>query len=302
MSRPEVNRSGEMEVFVRAVARGGFSAAARELNLTPSAISKLVTRLETRLGVRLLHRSTRKLQLTAEGAQFYDRSQRVLADIDEAERGTAVGAAPRGRLRVNCSIPFGQRHLLPALPKFLQRYPDISVEVDLTDRIVDLVDERADVAIRHGQLPSSRLVAKKLGDSRKVIVASPAYLRRRGTPTTLKQLQDHVRLGFNYPHNTETWPLRERRGSVVSLPINGRVRVSDGEALRNLVLLGAGLARLSSFHAQRDLDAGRLVAVLEACNPGDIEPLHAVFLGSGGHLPARVRVFLDYLAANLSLD
>jgi DNA-binding transcriptional LysR family regulator len=301
MSRTDVNRSGEMDAFVRVVARGGFSAAARELDMTPSAISKLVARLEARLGVRLLQRSTRKLQLTAEGALFHERSQRVLADIDEAERGVAAGAAPRGRLRVNCSIPFGQQCLLPALPKFLARYPEVSVEVDLTDRVINLLDERADVAIRHGELPSSRLVAKKLGDSRKVIVAAPGYLRRHGTPTTIAQLEEHVRLGFNYAHSTETWPLRERR-ALVSLPINGRVRVSDGEALRALVLAGMGLARLSAFHVQHDIDAGRLVAVLEQYNPGDIEPLHAVFLGRGGHLPARVRVFLDYLAANLRLD
>jgi DNA-binding transcriptional LysR family regulator len=301
MPRLEVNRAGEMEAFVRAVSRRSFSAAARELRMTPSAISKLVARLEARLGVRLLQRSTRKLELTAEGAAFFERSQRVLADLDEAERFVAAGAAPRGRVRVNCSVPFGQGMLMPALPKFLARYPEVSVDVDLTDRVVDLVDERADVAIRHGKLPSSRLVARHLGDSRKVIVAAPAYLRKHGMPATVAELESHARLGFNYPHSTETWPLRERRG-VTNLPINGRARVSNGEALRALVLAGAGLARLSTFHAQRDLAAGRLIAVMEAFNPGDIEPLHAVYLGRGGHLPARVRAFLDFLAENLRLD
>jgi DNA-binding transcriptional LysR family regulator len=302
MPRLEVNRAGEMEAFVLAVSRRSFSAAARELRMTPSAISKLVARLEARLGVRLLQRSTRRLELTAEGATFYERSQRVLADLDEAERSVAAGAAPRGRVRVNCSVPFGQRLLMPLLPKFLARFSEVTVDVELTDRVVDLVDERADVAIRHGALPSSRLVARHLGDSRKVIVATPAYLRKHGSPTTIKDLDGHVRLGFNYPHSTESWPLRERRGDITNLPINGRARVSNGEALRALVLAGAGLARLSSFHVQRDLDAGQLVAVLEAANPGDIEPLHAVYLGRGGHLPARVRVFLDWLAEDLRLD
>ncbi len=302
MPRLEVNRAGEMEAFVRAVARRSFSAAARELRMTPSAISKLVARLEARLGVRLLQRSTRKLELTAEGAAFFERSQRVLAELDEAERFVAAGAAPRGRVRVNCSIPLGQLLLMPALPAFLARYPEVTVDVELTDRVVDLVDERADVAIRHGRLPSSRLVARHLGDSRKVIVGSPAYLRRHGVPKTIEELEGHVRLGFNYPHSTETWPLRERRAGVTELPVNGRARVGNGEALRALVLAGLGLARLSSFHVRRDLHAGRLDAVMEAFNPGDIEPLHAVYLGRGGHLPARVRVFLDFLAENLRLD
>lgn len=302
MPRLEVNRAGEMEAFVRAVARRSFSAAARELRMTPSAISKLVARLEARLGVRLLQRSTRKLELTAEGTAFFERSQRVLADLDEAERFVAAGAVPRGRVRVNCSVPLGQMMLMPALPAFLARYPEVMVDVELTDRVVDLVDERADVAIRHGKLPSSRLVARHLGDSRKVIVAAPAYLQKYGAPTTIRQLDDHVRLGFNYPHSTETWPLRERRGGIAHLPVNGRARVSNGEALRTLVLAGLGLARLSTFHARRDIDAGLLVAVMEAFNPGDIEPLHAVYLGRGGHLPARVRVFLDFLAENLRLD
>jgi len=301
MPRLEVNRAGEMEAFVRAVSRHSFSAAARELRMTPSAISKLVARLEARLGVRLLQRSTRKLELTAEGAAFYERSQRALAELDEAERAVAASATPRGRVKVNCSVPFGQLLLMPALPRFLARYPEVTLDVDLTDRIIDLVDERADVAIRHGRLPSSRLVARHLGDSRKMIVATPAYLRKHGTPATVKQLEAHTRLGFNYPHSTETWPLRERRG-VTNLPINGHVRVSNGEALRALVFAGAGLARVSSFHVQPDLDAGRLVAIMQAFNPGDVEPLHAVYLGRGGHLPARVRVFLDFLAENLRLD
>ncbi|MBN8885237.1 MAG: LysR family transcriptional regulator [Rudaea sp.] len=302
MPRLEVNRAGEMEAFVRAVSRRNFSAAARELRMTPSAISKLVARLEARLGVRLLQRSTRKLELTAEGAAFFERSQRALAELDEAERSVAAGAAPRGRVRVNCSVVFGQCLLMPALPKFLARYPEVTLDVDLTDRVVDLVDERADVAMRHGRLPSSRLVARHLGDSRKAIVAAPAYLRRHGTPTIVKELEKHVRLGFNYAHSTETWPLRERRGGTASLPINGPARVSNGEALRALVLAGLGLARLSTFHVQRDLDAGRLVAVMEAFNPGDIEPLNAVYLGRGGHLPARVRVFLDWLAEEFKIS
>jgi DNA-binding transcriptional LysR family regulator len=166
VTRLDVNRSGEIEVFVRVVDLGGFSSAARAFGMTPSAVSKLVARLESRLGTRLLNRSTRKLQLTAEGATFYKRGLRILEDMAAAEREVAVGAKPQGRLRVNSNVPFGLHYLLPLLPGFLSDYPSIKVDVSLTDRVVDLIEERADVAIRTGPLRESRLVARKLGDSR----------------------------------------------------------------------------------------------------------------------------------------
>lgn len=184
MARPEINRSGEIEVFVRVVEAGSFSAAARALRMTPSAVSKLIARLEARLGARLVSRSTRKLQLTPEGTSFYDSSLRILADLDAAEREAAAGAQPRGRLRVNSYVPFGQHRLMELLPRFLERYPEISVEAVLTDNVINLLQERADVAIRAGPLSESRLVARKLGQSRMVVVAAPAYLEARGTPRT----------------------------------------------------------------------------------------------------------------------
>src|SRR3984957_3852285 len=152
MPRQEVNRSGEIEVFVRAVELGGFSAAARALRMTPSAVSKLVARLEKRLGARLIHRSTRKLLLTAEGETFFERAQRILADLDEAEHAVAVGAVPRGLVRVNCYVPFGLHRLLPLIPRFTAAHPEVRLDIVLTDRVVDLMDERADVAIRVGPM------------------------------------------------------------------------------------------------------------------------------------------------------
>ena len=152
MARLDVNRSGEMEVFSRVVELGGFSAAARDFRMTPSAVSKLVARLERRLGVRLINRSTRKLQLTPEGVAFHDRSVRILGDMDTAEREAATGAMPRGRLRINSNIPFGLHYLLPLVPDFLARHPGVTVDVVLTDAVVDLLEERADVAIRVGNL------------------------------------------------------------------------------------------------------------------------------------------------------
>lgn len=301
MPRIEINRSGEMEAFVLVVDRGGFSAAARALGMTPSAISKLVGRLEARLGTQLVHRSTRKLQLTAEGQQFYEASQRVLGDLDEAERGVAADTTPRGRVSINTSTSFGTQVLLPLVPRFMEQYPQLALDIALTDRVVDLIDERADIAVRWGPLPSSALVARRLGETTQVIVASPAYLKRHGTPLKPQDLATHQQLDFSYRRRVPDWPLRI--GSKQSdVPVRGHIRSSDGEALRHLAVAGVGLARLSRYHVQADLDAGRLVAVLEKYNPMETEPIHAVYLGKPGRLPSRVRVVLDFLVARLAED
>lgn len=300
MPRPaDVNRSGEMETFVQIVERGGFSAAARTLCMTPSAVSKLVTRLEARLGAQLVHRSTRKLQLTPEGTDFYERSTRVLADLDEAERSASAGAAPRGRVSINTSVSFGHRFLVPLVPHFLAQHPQVALDIALTDRVVDLMDERTDIAIRWGQLASSELVARRLGETRQAIVGAPAYFARHGKPRVPQDLESHNRLGWNYRRNMPDWPLREG-GERIAMPVSGPVRASDGETLRLLAVEGVGLARLSIYHVQQDLDAGTLVPVLEKFNPGDVEPIHAVYLGKPGRLPARVRVVLDFLAAHVT--
>ncbi|MFH0131712.1 LysR substrate-binding domain-containing protein [Variovorax sp. VaC1] len=296
MPRIDVNRSGEMEAFVQVVESGGFSAAARQLGMTPSAVSKLVARLELRLGIQLVHRSTRKLQLTPEGTQFYERSTRVLADMDEAERCAAAGAAPRGRVSINASVSFGQHKLVPLVPRLLEMHPEITLDIALTDRIVDLMDERADIAIRWGQLPSSDLVARRLGETSQAIVAAPAYLAKYGTPRTPQELEAHNRLGWTYRRNAPDWPLRID-GRMIALPVVGPVRAADGETLRHLAIAGAGVARLSLYHVQHDIDAGRLVPLLEEFNPGEIEPIHAVYIGKAGTLPARVRAVLDFLVA-----
>lgn len=300
MPRTDVNRSAEMETFVEVVDRGGFSAAARALGMTPSAVSKLVGRLEVRLGIQLVHRSTRKLQLTVEGREFYERSVRVLADMDEAERCAGSGAAPRGRVSINASVSFGSHVLIPLLPQLLERHPELRVDVVLTDRVVDLMDERADIAIRWGRLPSSDLVARPLGQTAQAIVASPAYLARHGTPRTPQELALHSRLGWSYRRNVADWPLRVD-GKLVHIAVSGIVRASDGEALRHLALAGAGIARLSLYHLGDDLDAGRLVELLDDFNPRDIEPIHAVYLGKVGRLPSRVRAVLDFLVETVRL-
>ncbi|WP_416798217.1 LysR family transcriptional regulator [Ciceribacter azotifigens] len=295
MARAEINRSGEMEVFVRIVEQGGFSAAARACRITPSAVSKLVARLEARLGTRLVNRSTRAFQLTPEGCAFYERATRILADIEEAERAAGAGEQPVGRIRLNTSASYATHILAPVLPEFLDRYPEITLDLVQTDMIVDLLAERTDVAVRAGPMRNSSLVARKLGEARMVVVASPAYLARLGTPRSIEDLDRHNRLGFGYVRTVDGWPML-KDGETVIVPAVGRIQASDGEALRRLALEGNGLARLAEFTAREDIAQGRLVPVLEDFNPGDREAFHAIHIGQGGPLPSRVRALLDFLA------
>jgi DNA-binding transcriptional LysR family regulator len=290
-----------MEVFARVFELGGFSAAARALHLTPSAISKLIGRLETRLGARLVNRSTRGLQFTPEGRLFYDRSIRLLADLDEVERSVAEAEIPSGKIRVSANVPVGRQLLLPIVPAFLEAYPKLSLEISLTDQVIDLLEQRTDVALRSGPLKNSQLIARKLGAVRMMIVGSPGYFARHGIPKTPDELLRHNRLGFNYARASKGWPLIDK-GVERTIPPSGNVQASDGDALRALAVSGVGLVRLASFVVRDDIAANRLVAVLEAFNPGDIDELHAVYLGQGGLLPVRIRVFLEFLAQRVKIS
>ena len=300
MPRLEANRAAEMEVFVRIVDLGGFTAAAHEFRLSPSGVSKLISRLESRLGARLINRSTRQLQLTPEGHIFYGRARRILADLDEAEREAAAGACPRGHLRVNSNVPFGMRHVLPLMPLFLTQYPEVTLDIALSDEVIDLMQERADVAIRVGPMRDSRLRVRKLGTSRMAVVASPNYLARHGVPACPADLGRHRSIEWTFRRIISGWSFRTESGSETASPPPA-VRASDGEAARLLALSGAGLARLALFHIGPDIEARRLVPVLEPFNPGDTEDIHAVYLGQGGPLPARVRVFLDFLSEHIRI-
>lgn len=295
MARLDVNRSGEMEIFVRVVELGGFSPAARAARMTPSAVSKLIARLELRLGTRLLNRSTRQLQLTPEGCSFYERATRILADMEEAELVAGGGERPAGRVCINTSASYANHVLAPALPAFLELYPEITLDIVQTDAVVDLLAERTDVAIRAGPLKSSSLLARKLGETPLLIVAAPSYLKRHGEPRTASDLGKHNCLGFGYTRAVDGWPLREN-GAPVVVPPTGRVKVSDGEGLRHLSLAGVGLARLAAFTVRNDIAAGRLVPVLDSLDTGATEAFHAVYVGYGGPLPSRVRALLDFLA------
>lgn len=295
------NRAGEMEVFAVAAELKSFSAAGRRLKLSPSAVSKLVTRMEGRLGTRLLVRTTRALQLTPEGEIYWKRAQKILAAIEETEQLVAGGsaAAPRGLLRVNASVGFGERYILPLVGEFLERHPKVRLDLTLTDGVIDLIGERTDIAIRSGPMRDSTLKAKKLLDSRRVIVASPAYLGLHGTPNTPSELESHNAINFNFRRSLDAWPFRAPGSAAVdTIAVAGNLQVSSGAMLRQLCLAGLGLGRIGQFHIQPDLDAGRLVTVLEDWNPEDIEQIHAVYAGHE-HLAARIRAFIAFLVERI---
>ncbi|MFJ6025388.1 LysR family transcriptional regulator [Brevundimonas sp. NPDC092305] len=297
MAREAVDRTGEMEVFTAAIAHGSFSGAARALGLTPSAVSRTIGRIEARLGVRLILRTTRALSLTAEGQAYLHGARRVLADLDDVERAIADQGSPRGRVRVSAALAHGRLCVTPALGEFVALYPHIVVDLSLTDTVVDVAAGQADVAIRFGPLADSPLMARRLGETGRTIVASPDYLARRGTPATPEALHDHNCLNFNFRRAEPVWPFR-RDGRDYALAVQGNVEANNGDTLVQLACEGVGIARVGSFNVVDHLAAGRLIPLLEAFNPGDREAIHAVFVG-GANMPARVRVLVDFLAERL---
>lgn len=288
-----MDATSDLRVFVRVLDRGNFSLAANDLGITPSAVSKLVSRLEDRLGVRLLERSTRRLALTPEGEAFLLRARRIVADIEEAEAEVAsVRGAPRGKLRINSGTAFGLHQLAPSLAEFLNRYPEIDIELSITDRLVDLIEEQADIAVRSGHIPDGPFVQRKLADLQRVICAAPAYLARRGTPKLASDLKDHDCIvvagsGLN------RWPFKTRSGVDV-VDVRPRVTTDDAEAALRLAIEGAGIVRLSDVIVGGPLRDGELVAVLADIHHVEPFPLSAIYPAGRNRLP-RVAVFLKYI-------
>ena len=284
----------DMLAFVRAVELGGFSIAAREMGMTPSAISKLVTRLEDRLGVRLLNRTTRRLALTPEGEAYFHRSQRILADIDEAENEVAsFRSKPKGLLRINVGTAFGMHQLAPALPEFLARNPEMQVELTLTDRVVDLIEEGADLGIRLGNLVDSSLVARRICEVERVICASPAYLRKHGTPRKPEDLLAHNCLSMTNAPALRRWPFETREGPR-SIEVSGNMSASSADALLQQALLGLGVIRLTDVIVGAAIREGRLVTLLEDVHHREPLPLHAVY-PHGRHRSPRVAAMVEFL-------
>lgn len=283
-----------MTAFVRAIERNGFSQAARDLGVTPSAVSKLVTRLERRLGVALLRRTTRRLVLTPEGEIFFERAHRIVDAIADAEAEVMrFGERPRGRLRMNVGTAFGTYALVPALPEFQARYPEIELEISLTDRVVDLMDAGADLAIRLGPITDSHLVARKLADFTRVVSASPAYIARHGTPRSPDDLAHHNCLTIAGIAGQKEWPFAAPDG-VRDVPVHGNITVNNAETLYELALLGLGIIRLSDIIVGPAIRDGRLVPLLMDSHRPEALPLYAVY-AAARHRPLKIGAMIDFL-------
>lgn len=290
-----MDRLAAMTAFARVAETGSFSEAARRLRSSKSVVSRQIAALESELGVRLLHRSTRALTLTEAGRSYFDQLVRILADIDEANLSVShLQAAPRGRLRVNAPMSFGIRHLAPAIPDFLARCPEVEIDLTLNDRFVDLVDEGFDMAVRIGQLIESSLVARRLAPLRRVVCASPAYLAARGIPTTPDDVAGHECLCYSNMSAGNEWKFVDRDGRPWPVEIKGRLRINNGDAIRVAALNGLGLACLPSFIVGEDLRAGTLVPVLTEAMHQD-GAVFAVY-PHARLLSPKVRVFIDFLA------
>ena len=289
-----MDRAAEMTAFVRAVETGGFTTAARGLGLTPSALSKLVTRLEDRLGARLLHRTTRRLQLTAEGEAFFSRSRSILAAMDEAEAEVAqAGASPRGILRLSCGSTFGLHQLARAIPRFLEMHPDVEIDLTISDQPQSSLEEGVDLAIRTGPLDDSSMVARRICTLERVICAAPAYLRRYGTPRTPDDLQQHNCLWITGLPALRRWPFDTDDGIRVVL-VSGNVVANNAEAVLQLAVAGVGITRLTDVIVGDAIRNGLLVPILADWHHVEPVPLFATY-PSGRNLSPKVRAMVEFL-------
>ena len=283
--------------FAQTARRGSFAAAARDLGGSPSALAKSVARLETTLGVKLFHRTTRQVSLTADGERLFHRCERVIAEFEDL-RADAAGtrAAPSGTLRVDLPICYGRRFVLPLLAALLREHPALNLEIRLQDGFADLVRDGIDLAVRMGELRDSSLVARRVDSQNLLLVASPSYLQANGTPRRLEDLAGHKAVVFRMPTSgrNRPWQLRQGRRAMEMHPIHA-VQVNDTEGLAACALLGLGLCQLPDNVVQDELDSGELVEVLTACRPAAM-PISAV-VPSGRLVPPRVRVLLDALEA-----
>lgn len=283
----------DIAIFVRVVEAGGFTAASERLAMSQSVISRSVTALETRLGVRLLQRTTRRISLTEAGAELYRRAVRGLADLEEAElEVTRFQTEPRGLLRVTAPTSFTLTYLAPLLAAFLARYPAVRVDLQLNDQQVDIVAEGFDLAIRIATLDDSQLVAQRLAPVRSVVCASPDYLARRGAPETPQDLLQHDCIVYTYGRNPGKWRFQGDEGELL-VPVNGPVQTNNGLVEKQLVLDGAGIALLPTFYVAPDLRSGALVTVLDRYPPAELA-VYAVYPERRG-LGAKVRAYVDYL-------
>lgn len=298
-----INGAGEppladMALFARVVEARSFSGAARDLGLSKSAVSKRVSRLEERLGVRLLHRTTRRLSLSEAGRTFYNYCRQAVAAAQAGEEAvTRLQEQPRGVLAVNAPVSFGSLHLAPVISRFLARYPEVSVDMTVDDQVVDLVEAGFDIAVRIAELPDSTLIARRLAPARHVVCAAPSYLERAGEPRTPADLQGHNCLTYAYSRLGPEWPFDGPHGPE-SVGVGGNLQVNHGDGLRAAAVAGLGVALLPTFIVGDDLRAGRLRPLLTAYGTRQLS-IYAVY-PERRYLPAKVRAFVDFLVATFA--
>jgi DNA-binding transcriptional LysR family regulator len=296
-----MDRFQSLVAFARVVEAGSFARAADRLDLSVSAVSRHVADLESHLGARLLNRTTRRLSLTESGQAFYERCVQLLADLEEAEEAVTAGAiVPRGTLRMTASISFGAGYLAPAIAEFRQRHPQLRFDIELSDRAVDLVDERIDVAIRIGGIGSQALIGRRIGTAQMVCCASPSYLARHGTPRTPADLADHACLTYEYSSDGNLWRFTDAAGESHDVKVTGFAHSNNGAMLAALAVAGVGVTVEPDFILAPDVRAGRLVRILRDYAPPTII-IHAVY-PSRRHLSAKVRAFIDFLALRFERD
>lgn len=291
--------ASELRFFSLLARTGSLAGAARELSITPPAATKRLAQMEQRLGVRLVNRTTRTLSLTAEGALYLAHAERILDDIREMEEQVGSGgAAPRGLLRVNATLGFGRTGIAPLISSFAARYPDVEVQLQLTDRPIKLVEEAFDLGIRFGELPDARLAARRLMSNRRFLCASPAYLKKHGVPQTLEELAAHrCILHRQNDEAPDVWRLtRGRRTHTVK--VAGGLSSNDGDVVLNWALDGHGILLRSEWDARKYLESGRLQQVLREYRPAPADLY--VYYPARRHMAARMRAFIDFLAASLN--
>jgi DNA-binding transcriptional LysR family regulator len=298
-----MDRLQAMTVFVKVVEQGSFARAAERLDLSTSAVSRHVADLEAHLVARLLNRTTRRLSLTESGQSYYERCVQLLADLEETE--TLVSAAtvnPAGTIKLTCSITFGVRHMAPAIGAFQAQFPAVRFDCSLSDRFVDLVEEGLDLAIRIGNLGDTNLIARKIGETRMIACASPAYLKRRGTPKRPQDLGAHNCFTYEYVAVKNHWRFREKAGAhagaAISVPISGSMHANNGEMLAAIAAEGVGIVIEPDFIVGPLIESGKLVPILKGFEPPH-SGIYAVY-PSRRHLSAKVRAFVDFLAARFA--
>jgi len=286
-----MDRIDAMQAFVAVADLSGFAPAARKLKLSPSAVTRLIAALEDRLGARLLQRTTRQVALTDAGSRYLERARRILADVEEAERAAeSERTRPSGRLVVSAPVGFGRLHVSPIMTAYLKRYPDVSGELRLEDRMVSLVEDGVDLSLRIGELADSSLVARQVGEMRRIVVASPAYLKARGEPKTAAGVASHDTIQFGSTVGSADWRFREG-GEEVRLNYAPRFSTNSSDAAIQYAEAGGGLTRVMAYQAAASVKAGRLKIVLEKFELPAL-PIHIVYPTSR-LLSAKVRAFID---------